>query len=76
DSIFQDNTANKKCGGAIYLVGEITLSNSTFKNNTCNVCGGAIYCLGGKGSVIDCTFINCNNSAYGSVEIPYFLHLK
>ncbi len=59
---FQNNTANNN-GGSLYLTNKVTISNSTFKNNACNYFGGAIYCIYNTGSVINCTFINCNNSA-------------
>ena len=58
---FQDNTA--EYAGALYLVGDVNVLNSTFKNNTCTYRGGAIYyCADSIGSVINCNFINCNNT--------------
>ena len=59
ESIFSDNYANngklRRMGGAIYFVGSLKVSNSTFLNNWAENQGGAIYCketitFGGKPS--------------------------
>ena len=48
----------------LYLVADdVNVLNSTFKNNTCTYRGGAIYySANSTGSVINCDFINCNNT--------------
>ena len=50
-------------GGALYLEGNATISNSTFTNNNVNHHGGAIYIVNNITDILDCTFIN--NNAYG-----------
>lgn len=56
DSAFQ-NCESTSDGGAIYSLGNLTITNTTFSNNTAGTNGGAIYTGdGGETAVTDSTF--------------------
>lgn len=54
-------TGNHQGGGALYAIGELTLTQSIFTGNTATLGGGAVYSLGGELTVTDTTFTD--NSA-------------
>ncbi|MBQ3213680.1 MAG: right-handed parallel beta-helix repeat-containing protein [Clostridia bacterium] len=93
NSIFEDNYSdgNKTLtlsdgvakaysgGGVIYAIGSnITIKNSTFKNNTSNGAGGAIQNAdGGSLNVYDCTFIGneSTGNASGAIHANSFTNI-
>jgi predicted outer membrane repeat protein len=63
------SSSNGDYGGGIYNGGNLTVSNSTFINNTAPQRGGAIYNATGTLAVQNCTFITNSSSTAGGGAI-------
>ena len=72
NSVASNSAESDSLGGAIHFGTDVTgeVTNCKFTDSSANLDGGAIY-FDGKGTVIDCTFIN-NNGDRGCGGAVYF----
>ncbi len=71
DSYFFNNTAHTGGGGSIANkeMCRLTVSNTTFQNNTSGYKGGALYFTSSKGRITDCNFTQNHAAIYAGAVV-------